>query len=203
MLEPFIRKEYIKPLERQCLWVASHPNPFKKPSFQNDCGPEHIADWIDGRGLPMHRYWLESPQLGSTVRAVLYDLVLFVGSSPGPGEPTLLESWQAQGAWLDDSANRCEWPRAQPRGPLAIRLAAVNLAFSILYMMHHVRFAWEAGEADSGHGLANLLLSAHRPAMLACLHRMLGKWPAIYSKRWFEAYRAAVATCRHLRPVGS
>ena len=193
----------MRPLERYCLWRTCDPNPFATTLCRNGCGPEHIADWIVGRALHMDRYWLESSQMGSTVRAVLHDLVLFVGSSFRPDEPTLLESWQAQGAWLDEVGNRCAWPHAQPRGPLAIRLSAVNLAFSILCMMHHVQFAQRAGASDSGYGLANLLLSAHQSSMLACLHQMLGKWPAIYLHRWFEAYREAIVSCRHLHPVGS
>lgn len=202
VLMPFMRREYVRPLEKQCIWRACDPDPFARRGCAKGCGPQHISEWIAGRRWDMQQYWPESSKMGSAVRDILRDLVLFVGSAVSPDEPTLLESWQAEGAWLDDGGNRCEWPHVQPRGPLAIRLSAVSLAFALLCMMHDVRFARFAGARDNGYGLANLLLWAHRPAMLTGLHRMLGKWPAIYFQRWFEAYREALAWCRYLRAVG-
>jgi hypothetical protein len=202
VLMPFMRKEFVRPLEK-CLWSKCIPDPFALVDRRKHCGPQHIADWLAGRRLDMEPYWPESAKMGNAVCGILRDLVLFLGSAVIPEEPTLLESWQAHGAWLDDRGNRSAWPHVQARGPLATRLSAVSLAFAILCMMHDVGFARRAGESDTGHGLANLLLTAHRSSMLACLYQMLGTWPDTYFQRWFKAYQEALGHCRHLRTLGA
>ena len=199
MFMEYIPKEYLRPFKHSCVWRNAKPSPYPAARNCAHCGPHHIAEWIAGRKSTCYKLIWTHPSTIEAGRSALSDLVVLVGSATKLDEPTLLESWQGRGAWLDDLGNRGVWPRVKPQGPLEIRIGAVNLAFCIWSMMADIKFARIAGACDRGYGLANLMMRAHTLSMLTYIHRMLAKWPDIYVKQWFEAYQEVMKNCDHLR----